>query len=101
MLQAEAAERYEAAKAAFEEDLRAWESLSKKDQATVARPVKPTYGRYYTVDTTIEAVAVSVRDNPGIAIAPDELTAWIHGMDANRNGRGGDRQNYPRTANSA
>ncbi len=96
VLQAQAAERYEAARDDFEERLRAWESLPRKDQATVNRPVKPTYSRYYTVDTTIEAVAVSVRDNPGIAIAPDELTAWIHGMDAYRNGRGGDRQNYLR-----
>ena len=96
VLQAEAAERYTASLATFEEDLRAWEAMPKKEQATVNRPVKPTYRRYYTVDTTIEAVAVSVRDNPGIAIAPDELTAWIHGMDAYRGGRGGDRQNYLR-----
>jgi len=96
VLQAEAAERYKASVATFEADLRAWEAMPKKEQATINRPDKPTYRRHYTVDTTIEAVAVSVRDNPGIAIAPDELTAWIGGMDAYRAGKGADRQNYLR-----
>ena len=94
VLQAEAHERYEVEVRNFERDLRDWEALSKANQGDVPKPVKPVMGQFYTTNSTLEALTCIVRDGRGVAVAPDELTAFVHGMDAYRGGRGGDRQAF-------
>ncbi|MDP8922198.1 MAG: DUF3987 domain-containing protein [Chloroflexota bacterium] len=94
VLQAEAHERYAAALAAFERDLEAWEALPKAEQRDVPKPVRPTMAHLYTTNATTEALAVMLRDNRGVALVFDELTSWVHGMNAYRGGKGGDRQAF-------
>jgi len=93
-LQADAHERYVSALDGFERDLEDWESLPKDKQRTVSKPIKPSMAHFYTTNATTEALAVMLRDNRGVALVFDELTSWVHGMNAYRGGKGGDRQAY-------
>jgi len=59
------------------------------------RPSKPTLKRTVVEDTTVEALAVVLEDNPrGVLLARDELSAFVRGMDQYKNHRGSDRQFY-------
>jgi hypothetical protein len=51
-------------------------------------------GRRLVVDdaTTEELVSILQRSPRGVLSCRDELTAWVHSMDAYRNGKGADRQ---------
>lgn len=93
-LQKEAHERYEQALANCEQDLADWEALTKADQKEISRPGKPILQHFFTTNATMEALAVMLRDNRGVALVFDELTSWVHGMNAYRGGKGGDRQAY-------
>jgi hypothetical protein len=53
--------------------------------------------RYVVSDTTVEALAVRLRENPrGLLLARDELNGWLASMDAYKSGRrgGGDVAHY-------
>jgi hypothetical protein len=94
VLQGEAYDRYTEALSSFERDLVDWESLPRKEQATIAKPIKPSMPHFFTTNATLEALTAIVRDNRGLAVAPDELVAVITSMDAYRAGKGSDRQSY-------
>jgi hypothetical protein len=47
----------------------------------------------YTVDATMESLALLAVQNPGVCVVRDELSGWIASFDAYRGGKGGDRQN--------
>ncbi len=55
-------------------------------------PEAPTAARYVVSDTTVEALAPLLLQNPrGLLLARDELSAWLRGFDQYRaRGRGGD-----------
>ncbi len=94
VLQSEAHERYTDAVAAFERDLADWEELPKAEKRNVPKPVRPSLQHFYTTNATTEALAIMLRDNRGVALVFDELTSWVHGMNAYRGGKGGDRQAF-------
>jgi hypothetical protein len=53
------------------------------------KPEPPKPRRVLTQNTTIEAVAGILKDNPrGLLLAPDELTAWLCGFDRYANSKG-------------
>ncbi len=56
---------------------------------------KPQLARCFTDDTTVEALARILQENPrGFVIVRDELTGWVLGMNQYKGGRGHDRQFY-------
>jgi hypothetical protein len=58
-------------------------------------PVPPVLERCITGDTTVEAVAKLLKENPrGLLLCRDELAAWTLAMNQYRGGRGSDRQFY-------
>lgn len=81
-VQAEAVEAYKAAKAAYDE--------AKADpQNEGQKPPKPV--RYVASDTTVEALAVLLKDNPrGILVQRDELSGWFRSANQYKGGRGSD-----------
>jgi putative DNA primase/helicase len=93
--QAEYRREYREAKRAYEEqraDRR--EEDGEEDTDEELRP-KPTLKRTVVEDTTVEALAVVLEDNPrGVLLARDELSAFVRGMDQYKNHRGSDRQFY-------
>jgi hypothetical protein len=51
--------------------------------------------RTWTSDTTVEALAVLLRDHPrGLLVINDEITAWINSLNQYKNGKGSDREFY-------
>jgi hypothetical protein len=79
----------------YEQALREW----KKKPKTTEQPIKPTRPiekRLTVNDTTVEAVAPILQENPrGVILIRDELTAWVESMNCYRQGgRGADRQFY-------
>jgi putative DNA primase/helicase len=68
---------------------------ARKDGVTApAPPPEPKLGRVVVGDTTTEALAVMLQDNPrGVLVNRDELAGWVRGMDQYRpGGKGADRQ---------
>jgi|GEM_PF-1663285 len=67
---------YNAAMVQHEIDLKRFKSRSTQSQGSLPeQPTKPTATRYFTNDSTIEALAGLIRDNPrGIAEIRDELS---------------------------
>jgi hypothetical protein len=58
----------------------------------------PVLERCLTNDTTTEAVAELLRDNPrGLLLAREELVGWTRTMNLYNKGRGADRQFYLQT----
>lgn len=74
----------------YERDLNRWKR-AKDDTDPPTKPKEPTAKRCWADDTTVEALAVLLRDNPrGLLLARDELSAWFDGFDRYVNRRGGD-----------
>lgn len=81
-------DRFKMALAAYE----AATDRAKRDRTDLPA-IKPTLLRWYTSDTTTEALATILAENPrGVAIIRDELTGWVRSMDQYRAQRGADRQ---------
>jgi hypothetical protein len=101
----EAAERsYNDAKAFYEDQLRrhevalqVWQKKAKGEEnrpsPPPSAPVAPTMSRSWTSNSTVEALAILLKENArGVLLYQDELTAWARGMDQYRGGKGTDRQ---------
>ena len=79
-LQAQALKRYEAEFAEYEGTLRRWEAVARKNR--LEKPKPPIAERYVCGDTTVEALAPLLRDNPrGLLLERDELRGWIGSFD--------------------
>jgi len=50
--------------------------------------------RFYTTDTTVEALAPLARSSTGLLVYQDELIGWVNGFGAYKKGRGADRQRW-------
>ena len=86
---AEAQKAFDADMAVYEAALTAW-----KRKGEGLPPVKPApvpVPRYCVNDTTIEALAPILRDNPrGVLLCRDELAGWFGAFDRYANAKGGD-----------
>lgn len=84
---------YQRARIMHEEELAAWKRTAKRGQGTEPPdpPERPTAERLVISDTTIEALAVILEQNPnGVLLARDELAGWLASMDQYKaGGRGG------------
>ncbi len=87
----EALRTYEREVAQYRKDLSLW-MRAKGDRPAPEPPVRPALRRFIVSDTTIEALADRLLDNPrGLLLVRDELGAWLRSFDQYRaGGRGGD-----------
>ena len=86
---------YEKETEEYEEQMRQWRNGRK----AIPRPVKPEEPvplRYCCSDTTVEALAVMLQNNPrGVLLVRDELAGWINGFDQYKpRGKGADDANW-------
>lgn len=76
----------------YEIELKEWRT-SKGNEQKPTEPTIPIMKQILTTDSTLEALAVLLEQNPrGLLVARDELTGWVLSMDQYRGGRGADRQ---------
>jgi hypothetical protein len=70
-------------------------AAEKQGEAADAPPLEPTMERTVAGDTTVEALAQILDENPrGLLINRDELSGWVRGLDQYKGGKGSDRQFY-------
>jgi hypothetical protein len=83
---------YDRRKEEYEIELANWKKAENADPAD--KPKKPVMGRTYADDTTVERLADILNENPrGLLITKDELSGWLGGMNAyKQGGKGADRQ---------
>jgi Protein of unknown function (DUF3987) len=76
--------------------LQVWQKEAKTQKSPPSpptAPVAPSMRRSWTSNSTVEALAILLKENPrGVLLYQDELTAWARGMDQYRGGKGTDRQ---------
>jgi hypothetical protein len=78
---AEAMGRYQTDLSRWEKDMAAWKR-SKGDGDPPPKPEPPTAPRYIVSDTTVEALAPILLENPrGLLLSRDELAGWIGSFD--------------------
>lgn len=77
-------------------DMNEWrKSGHKSGEPAPLPPEKPTSGRCWCSDTTIEALAAILGDAPrGILVIRDELSGWLRSFDAYKSGKGADVAHY-------
>jgi hypothetical protein len=94
--QHEAAEQYKQRVAEYETALEQWKKLTPKERRATDRPVEPgPFPHYYLSDTTTEAIALRLSQQPrGLAVVLDELAAFFSGMNQYRAKGGNDRESY-------
>lgn len=69
----------------YERELEEWElecdRAKKAGKVKPGKPEAPVMDELYTTDTTTEALAQALAQNPrGIIIICDELTGWVNGL---------------------
>lgn len=76
----------------FEEQMARWRALDKKERDNTKPPVRPASRRILVEDTTMEALARTLKENPvGVMMYRDELAGLIGGLDRYaKNGNGSD-----------
>jgi hypothetical protein len=84
---------YEAAYAAWEEEMARYEqavALARSQKTPMPpRPREPVRKRLLVQDTTIEALALTLAENPrGVMLACDELATWFGSFDRYSGGKG-------------
>ena len=83
-------EQYEVEKMRYERDLTQWKR-SKTSENPPVKPEQPVPDRYWCDDTTVEALAVLLLNEPrGLLMTRDELGGWFGGFDRYAQGKGGD-----------
>ncbi len=88
---------YDAAVEAYEKERAGWRSDKKSGGQPPERPAEPVGRRALVSDTTVEALALKLADNPrGLLLARDELAGWLNSLDryANKSGSGSDESFY-------
>jgi hypothetical protein len=85
---------YERQKEEYESALRDFEKAKRDGPSELRKPDKPTLGRTYADDTTVERLADILNENRrGILITKDELSGWLGSMNQyKQGGKGADRQ---------
>jgi hypothetical protein len=79
---AEAARDYEAELARWEKEMTAWKRNQSTTDAPAPKPQPPAAERFLVSDTTVEALAPILLENPrGVLLARDELAAWVGSFD--------------------
>ncbi|MBW3598527.1 MAG: DUF3987 domain-containing protein, partial [Planctomycetes bacterium] len=69
---------YESDRKAYKKDLAAWERGKKSGGPPPVEPEPPVCERFIVSDTTVEALAPLLQDNPGgLLLVRDELAAWL------------------------
>lgn len=97
---AAAQEGYKKARADYEAEASFWRGqpgggADGKPDGASAEPVAPTPTDYYTSDSTVEAIAVLLGNNPrGLALTRDELSGFFGSFGAYKGGRGADESAY-------
>ena len=87
---AEAMEAYKVRLMQYEKELTAWKRSSTEGEPPV-KPEEPQADRCWCDDTTIEALAVLLQQNPrGLLLKRDELAGWLGSFDRYSQGRGAD-----------
>lgn len=67
----------------------------KKGEPEPEEPQKPICTRFVCSDTTVEALAVLLADNPrGLLLHRDELAGWINSFDQYKGGKGSDTAHW-------
>lgn len=100
-LQMKMKDKYEERYAEYEEDLEEYEhklkEWKKSDKGTEKpeKPSEPVMPQIYITDSTIEALAGVLEENPhGLLFFRDELTGWVKQMDQYKKYAGSDRQKW-------
>lgn len=92
--QAAALHIYEEAMANFQKEMAEYErqkAQRKKGITPPEKPNEPVARRYYCSDTTVEALAMLLKQNTrGLLLCRDELSGWIKGFNSYKGGRGPD-----------
>jgi hypothetical protein len=100
--QVELGRGYAERKSAYDREWKRYEALSKREKAELDAPVKLPYPRTWIDDTTLEALASRLKDNPnGLLLKQDELTGWIGGLNQYKGGKGNDKQKFIELWNNA
>ncbi len=74
----------------YERDIAAWKK-AKSDDLPPEKPVEPIADRFWLDDSTIEATAALLAQQPrGLVMVRDEMASWLLGFDKYTQGRGGD-----------
>jgi hypothetical protein len=89
---------FRAAMEEYNSNIKAWDKLSAEKRQGQQRPVKPEQPiakRYVVSDTTVEALAILLRQTPrGVLLVRDELAGWLNSFDAYKSGKGGDTAHW-------
>lgn len=94
--QRRALDEYQAEKASHEEEMavfekgfQAWKRDTKSTASPPTKPEAPVSQRFFISDTTIEALAPILAENPrGVLLARDELAGWLGSFDRYSGGKG-------------
>jgi len=87
----EAKRKYEAAVLRYEKDLAEWRRSKDTMMGPPEKPEPPKAERFIVSDTTLEALAPLLLENPrGLLLACDELSAWLGSFDRYVTTKGGD-----------
>ena len=97
-------EEYERAMLRYEAALSAWKKTRANPKTYADHPVplpkkpeKPVCRRLEASDTTVEALALVLKENArGIVLLHDELSGWVRGLNQYKGGRGNDREFFLR-----
>ena len=95
-LQSEAEQGFELALEQYQSELTQWENSSKDEKREAPKPTAPIPHEFFMADYTMEALAETIKNqaDSGFLIFTEELARFFTSMDAYRNGRGGDRQQW-------
>ncbi len=87
---------YQQAMALHAADFAAWKGNGRKQgEPPPEEPQEPTCARVVVSDTTVEALAIVLHENPrGLLLARDELAGLLLGMNQYKGGKGSDTQHY-------
>lgn len=99
----QALEDFEREMAQYEQAQQMWKARAKESLKNPAiqagekpyQPEEPRMNRLIVSDTTVEALASRLADNPkGLILIRDELSGWVSSFNAYKQGRGSDKQFY-------
>ena len=96
LLQRNAQIRYEQEMVDYEAELKRYNAAKNAtDQCDLEKPVEPIADRLTVDDTTIEALATILVENPrGLLLSNDELASWVGSFDRYSSGSGADAAKY-------